>query len=171
MARRTPVLPGLSRSSTCQRRALPGGCGRLTGHKGACRPTLHAATKSPVVVGPKVVLDRLVTAEGRTWNVVVFDDGTVTSTEVVESPAPVVVPAKAAKRTATKSLDGGVEVLSFDRYTVQPEPKARRARPAKRRVRNLPDATAEGRDVQTVKGKSSRRRGYIASAKPSSRLA
>jgi len=155
MRRSKPVLPGQSRSPMC----LAGSktpCHRLLGHKGSHRSTL-TATKSPVVKAPVVT-------------------------------------------------EGGVEVLSFDKYTVQPETKSRNsvAKP-RRATKSLPicraakagircdrptghaayglrhrfvgrvvviaDATAEGRDVQTVKGKSSRRRNFVASGKPSSRLA
>jgi hypothetical protein len=124
-----------TRSKTC-RRTKSGPCSRLSGHKGACRPTLTRGEARPAGVEvlsadvytvqpdirPKaeVVLDRTITVDGRTWNIVCLSDGTVTSTEVVESPAPVVEPRKA--RTSTR------------------RPK----------VRTLSEAGPDGRDVQRI---------------------
>lgn len=105
MARRsTPALPGLSRSPLCRSKA----CTRLSGHKGDHR-TATKSPKSPVTVAmdggvevrsadvytvlperkpkagkaPAVVLDQVVLG----FRVVVFDDGSVTSTKVVPAKA------------------------------------------------------------------------------------
>lgn len=122
-----------TRSNAC-RKTKAGKCGRLSGHKGTCRPTLTRggatiadAKALPVVVaGPVVVLDDTVTVEGRTWHIVCLSDGTVTSTEVVATPEPVV---------AVEHKQAG---------------KARNARQRKAKVRTLKPVGPEGRDVQTV---------------------
>ena len=86
MARKNrPVLPGLSRSTACIRTKS---CGRLEGHKNACRPTLSAR-------------------------------------------------ATMAVKRLPVATEGGVEVLSADRY-ICPEPKAhiaKRAMSSKRTVK------------------------------------
>lgn len=182
---KSPVLPGQSRSSACQRTK---GCGRLDGHRRACRATL-TATKSPITVGTIVVIDG-------------------TKCRVVEVH-PVVAPrAKASKpaRTTTKSsYEKGVEVHSADRYTVLPERTAtkspskasRRPKVATCRVvkagnrcvrayghkqagirhafanpvvKVLPTVEPTTR-AQVLRTKHARTRGFVVSSKPSSRLA
>jgi hypothetical protein len=150
-----PILPGLSRSSACTKTKS---CGRLEGHRSACRPTLTA------VAAVKA------------------------STQTVACPT-----------CGSVSTEGGVEVLSFDRYTVQPERTVRQARRPKVQtcrvskagvrcsralghkqagkrhafnglVRVVAEATTPDR-TQTIRTKHARTRGYVTSNRPSSRLA
>lgn len=146
MPRIKPVLPGQSRSGSCTRSKT---CARLAGHKGAHRTTLAATAKPSIKVGQPTIMSRI--------------DALLAQIEALRAEA---APRKAGTSIAT---EGGVEVLSADRYTVQPDRPARKARRPK--VRTLPAAEAEGRDVQTIRGKSSRRRTHYVSGKPSARLA
>lgn len=188
----SPVLPGLSRSTACGSKS----CARLKGHKGDHRTSLHATAK-PSLAG---------TATKSPVRLDIIAELEATQRKLEELKALMFQPTKSARKPV--DTEGGVEVLSFDRYTVQ-EPKAtRRVKPkaqpvkAQRRgqlcrvsrdgvrcqrpfghkqagirhsfagaVRVLPTVGPKGRDVQTVKGKTSRRRGFTTSAKPSSRLA
>lgn len=121
MNKRSIVLPGQSRSTSCSTR----GCHRLDGHKGEHRSTLRVAPVKASAVKPSVV----------------------DNTE-------------------------GVEVLSWDKYTVQPETKSpvRQARKARRpKVVVIP--MADYRRVVAAGIKVRRSRGYIVSGRPSARLA
>lgn len=160
------ALPGLSRSTTCRTKS----CARLEGHRGEHRSSLHASPKATTAAAPRRII-----VGGLTY--VLQGAGTRQGT---------------AKRTDTE----GVEVLSADKYTVQPEPKARKARKVaqcrvtrdgvrcarayghkqagKRHsfagVRILAEATTPDR-TQPIRTKRQRTRGYIASSVPSRRLA
>lgn len=177
----TPVLPGQSRSAACSKT-----CHRLAGHKGEHRGTLTATTKSSV--RPEVLRD-------------IEDVEAKVAESLARREAELRRELKAieALRAKVAADPEGVEVLSWDRYEVQPEPKARRTRrPAKqlrcrvakagRRcvrayghkqagirhsfavVTTLPEAGPKGRDVQTLRHA---RRGGSAhvSGRPSARLA
>lgn len=144
-----------TRSKTCRRRAN-GACGRLTGHKGACRPTL-TANGSPFVTvetltadryevpaePPKatVVLDHMQEVAGRTWHIVLYEDGTVTSTEVVPAKAP--AKARKARRPKVRNLR---HVAPKERVGVtgpvgQPKP-AKRAKAAPHGTKSRSNANA-----------------------------
>jgi len=185
MARKSlPILPGLSRSSACQRTK---GCGRLVGHRGECRSTLTARAQAQSAK-PTEVYSAIVQG----FHVVVLSDGTVTSTKVIETRAYT----KAGKRD--DSVVKGVEVLSSDRYEVPSEPRTAKRRAARvvgqcrvtksgvrchrayghkqagqrhafATVTVVPEVTVDR--SQTIVGKHSRRRNYVVSGAPSARLA
>jgi hypothetical protein len=166
MAARNPILPGLSRSAACRTKS----CGRLLGHKGEHRGTLNRAAAS-LPVGPAIVLDKTLSVAGKTWHIVVFADGTTTSTEVVESPAPK-VPARTSTRR-TKSRTPKVGQCRISRNGVRCSRPFGHKQAGKRHsfavVTIVPEVVAER--TQIIRGKSSRRRGYVVSSKPSARLA
>ena len=145
-----------TRSNTC-RRTKAGKCGRLSGHKGLCRPTLHRNPDHSTVAvpkGPSVVYEATLAG----FRVVVFDDGTATSTPVVESPAPVLAveheqarQPKAAKAKRTVRVQQCRVSRAGTRCIRSLGHKAKGLRhnfgP---KVRELPTAGANGRDVQAV---------------------
>jgi hypothetical protein len=167
----TPVLPGLSRSAACRTKS----CQRLAGHKGEHRTSLHAAvTKSPALQ-------------------------TITVAELAELGFRLAT-TKVVRQARTTSADEvGVEVHSADRYTVQPDRPVASPRRTKSRAQKAcriskagvrcsrayghkqagtrhsfagVTVVAPAADPSRVQAQRPARRGrYVASSKPSSRLA
>lgn len=165
----SPVLPGQSRSAACPKGK--GSCHRLAGHKGACRATLNRA-QSASPTGPTIVLSRTVSAEGRKWLIEVWSDGSTKSSEIVAERQYSAKPSQptAKPKAGTRQLRCRI-VRNGQRCSRAYGHKQAGTRHSFAVVRQLPEVGPKGRDVQLVKGKSSRRGNYVASGKPSSRLA
>ena len=171
-----PVLPGQSRSAACPNGK--GACHRLAGHKGACRGTLNRA-QSASPTGPTIVLSRTVSAEGRKWLIEVWSDGSTKSSEIVEERQYSAKPKTTAKPKARARAAKGTRQLRC--RIVRNGQRCSRAYGHKQAgtrhsfavaaVKVLPEVGPKGRDQQVIRGKSSRRGNYVASGKPSSRLA
>jgi hypothetical protein len=99
----------------------------------------------------------------------------LTATPKVSAEAKKAAALKGMARTAKViakvgvTTEGGVEVLSADRYTVQPEPKAPARRARRPKVVVIP--MADYKRLVAAGHKVTKSRGYIVSGKPSARLA